>query len=601
MNKKTKKTVMLIVLILLILGVGYAFFNSNLSINGSTTVLNNNFSVIFTNLKEKEGSVTATTPAAIIDEGKTSVTFDVTLESIGDYYGFSIDIKNDGTLNAMVDNISMTELTEVQQKYLTYEVVDTLGMDIRKKDLLKLGETRTINVLIKYKDEPEAYPTEIEEKLQLSFSIDYVESDKTAIEPSLRVGDRALFPNIQAVYSDLSEQKGVILGATGWAYRDFDALAGKTITRIDIPVISVKSLTTDQCMTMKVFEKSSFVLGSPSTLKRTKKVCITPEQLSKYDSTTINDYIMVDIEDETIALDEFVAFGSGTDEITFAYITSPPEDLRIYTNVREVNGKASEEPFGMLIDLYVDNSNGFNPFASKTLSILGDSISTFEGYSNNTDYNSTLLGTPWYSVDGTMYDMTSVNDTWWMQTINELGMTLNVNNSISGSRVFATSNAGYNRAVELDNNDDVNPDIVALWMGINDVRDALESIGTFEAINFGTLKTKDSYITPTTFAEAYAITVDKILTKYKGVDVYCFTLLPAAGNPTQEDLIKVNDIIRKIADKYDVNIVDLYNDSGITYENYSTYLGDGLHPKAAGMDAITQTFVNKLKDEYGVK
>ena len=601
MNKdKKKKIIMTIFLVLLAIGIGYAAFNSNLNINGTTTILNNNFSVKFLNVIEKSGSVTATTPAAIDEETGTTVSFAAQLEKPGDYYGFSIDITNDGTLDAMVDSVTMTELTEAQKKYLTYEIMDKDGLKVNNKDLLIKGETRTVTILVSYKAEPEDYPEGIKEILGLSFSINYVEANSTAIDPTLRVSETALMPIIQSEYSDLSSRSGVVLGAGSFGFTNTSIIANKTITKINIPVITVKSLTEEQCLTMTIIDETTFTLGQPATEKRQKQICISPDQLSKYDSTTIKDYIMVDIEDEYITDGEFPVFGASNDDINFAYIMNCPTELETYNNV-SFNGTSKIENYGILMDIYVKKEGNYNPLEGKKLSILGDSISTFDGYSNNKDYNSTLnSGNTWYSTTGIIYDMTGVNDTWWMQTIDELGMTLNVNNSISGSRVFATSNAGYKRATELDNNDDVAPDIIALWMGINDVRDALDTLGTFESINFDTLKSNGTYITPTTFAEAYAITIDKMINKYEDVDIYCFTLLPAANNPTEENLLKTNDIIRKVANHYNVNIVDLYNDSGITSSNWSNYLGDGLHPKKAGMDAIAQTFINKLKEEYGM-
>ena len=69
----------------------------------------------------------------------------------------------------------------------------------------------------------------------------------------------------------------------------------------------------------------------------------------------------------------------------------------------------------------------------KRISILGDSISTFPGYSNNPEYNSSIGGNAlWYKGDNYITD---VNETWWMQTINRTGMILNVNNSWSGDTV----------------------------------------------------------------------------------------------------------------------------------------------------------------------
>ena len=113
-------------------------------------------------------------------------------------------------------------------------------------------------------------------------------------------------------------------------------------------------------------------------------------------------------------------------------------------------------------------------YEGKTLSILGDSISTFSGYSNNTDYNSTIGGNAiWYPTNNTNFYNYSY--TYWGRLLNDLGMELCVNNSWSGSRVY---NSAPNRALELDNDngtaddptDDIAPDVIFFYMGINDIR-----------------------------------------------------------------------------------------------------------------------------------
>lgn len=180
MNKHTKKTIMFIALILLLLGVGYAAFNTNLSIHGTTEIHNNNFAIKFSNIVEKEGSVTAKTSANIT--GDSLITFDAVLTNPGDYYGFSVDIFNEGTLDAMVESITVTELTEEQQKYLTFTVLDENELNIKEKDLLKRGDTRTVNVLLMYKSEPVAYPESSSESLTIEISINYIEADETAVD-----------------------------------------------------------------------------------------------------------------------------------------------------------------------------------------------------------------------------------------------------------------------------------------------------------------------------------------------------------------------------------------------------------------------------------
>jgi hypothetical protein len=56
----------------------------------------------------------------------------------------------------------------------------------------------------------------------------------------------------------------------------------------------------------------------------------------------------------------------------------------------------------------------------KTISILGDSISTFAGVSNDPNVNETLAGSAVFYQDGTLG--VSRKDTWWQQTADQLGM-----------------------------------------------------------------------------------------------------------------------------------------------------------------------------------
>lgn len=74
----------------------------------------------------------------------------------------------------------------------------------------------------------------------------------------------------------------------------------------------------------------------------------------------------------------------------------------------------------------------------KSISILGDSYSTFEGYLQP-DTNSI-----WYYVSPRQQtDVTSVKQTWWHKFIKENNCRLCVNNSFSGATIC---NTGYNQA-----------------------------------------------------------------------------------------------------------------------------------------------------------
>ena len=242
----------------------------------------------------------------------------------------------------------------------------------------------------------------------------------------------------------------------------------------------------------------------------------------------------------------------------------------------------------------------------KNLAILGDSISTYSNYSNGSaaqNTNSTIKNAAVY-YPRSSFDVTA-DSTWWMQAASTLGMNLLVNNSWSGSCLLKTRSgtvgAYLDRCVQLHDDTGENageaPDIIAIFLGTNDYYTYPDTLGSFEDINFESLinESNDSvtYNSPVTSMEAYAIVLHKIKKAYPNAEIYCFTLLQRLNSSNQPTAFNA-DII-KLAEKYDANIVDLYN-CGITSESYcfNTFMGDSLHPNNAGMDAISNAFISSL-------
>lgn len=258
----------------------------------------------------------------------------------------------------------------------------------------------------------------------------------------------------------------------------------------------------------------------------------------------------------------------------------------------------------------------------KYVSILGDSISTFNGYSNDATVNTTLGG------NGHRYDLgiadskpgsycllKSVDDTWWMHFANRSGMKLLVNNSWAGSQVFGckTSDgrvipAAYlERCINLHdntiennpNNAPINPDVIFVYIGINDYNFNRSNVGN-GAVDYAALINSDgNYITPDTFGEAYGILLNKMQQAYPNAQIFAMTLLP-------ENLFSVDKIaweqhnayIRAAAEYYDIPVVDLAEKCAITWSNYSGYMMDKIHPTTAGMKLISDCIEEELASYY---
>lgn len=214
----------------------------------------------------------------------------------------------------------------------------------------------------------------------------------------------------------------------------------------------------------------------------------------------------------------------------------------------------------------------------KKVSFLGDSISTFEGYSDNPAYNTTLAGSKVYYKNN-KYGFSDVNKTWWMQIVNATGMELLVNNSFSGDRV---TERGAARAKELHNNEGVVPDVIVVYLGINDFRKGA---------------------TPETFKAAYDKMIGGMKEAYAGAEVYLCDLFYSSGmnTPTYrpKEVVKTNAVIAQVAQKYQATVVDLYNGTGITWQNLAEHMCDKvLHPNYQGMDVMAECILSAMAENH---
>lgn len=244
--------------------------------------------------------------------------------------------------------------------------------------------------------------------------------------------------------------------------------------------------------------------------------------------------------------------------------------------------------------------------AGKTISIMGDSISTYQGASNgvaaNTS-NSTLRDNKKFYPRDTVKEV-ALNDTWWMQVIKDMGLRLLVNNSWSGSKLLKTSNgavgAYIDRCVQLHDDTGANagetPDIIAISLGTNDIANK-ETLGTAD-INYAKL-IKDNgdgtytYATPATSLEAVAIILHKISIRYPDAEVYYLNLSHRI-NGNDEIIGQFNIELKKVLDHFGTYLVDIYG-SAITIEDFSTYIGDNsVHPNKLGMDVYAEAFKRAL-------
>lgn len=232
-----------------------------------------------------------------------------------------------------------------------------------------------------------------------------------------------------------------------------------------------------------------------------------------------------------------------------------------------------------------DNGQG----AGKSLSILGDSISTFR------DYNP-----EGYAVFFPEYgEVKALKDTWWQQIIDEFALTLYVNGSSAGATVAGDSTGTEDprcacnelRTGALTGPAGACPEIIIVFLGTNDLLN-----GVPMGMNDGTMLVEEGEIA--TFSDAYTLMLDKLLSYYPVAEIYCCTLLPVGDYGTDTPYVDFvttdglmaadySRVITQIAENKGLSVIELQN-CGISVENLHEMTTDGVHPTAEGMACIAE-------------
>ena len=231
-----------------------------------------------------------------------------------------------------------------------------------------------------------------------------------------------------------------------------------------------------------------------------------------------------------------------------------------------------------------------NKYKGKYFSVLGDSISTLEGYSEPDD-------AVYYDISRKLSSgVLTPSYTWWGQVIEYLGGELLVNNSFSGSTVtwhplYEIKSYGCSKKrTSALGREDVTPDVIMVYMGVNDW-------GSGTRIYYDEQFDCDRN-TPALFSVAYKKMLDGLKEKYPEAEIWCMTL-PISRCDAREDfkfpychggrhIEEYCKVIRDCAEKTGARVIDLY----ASCEPFDTV--DCFHPNADGMRTISNAIIREL-------
>lgn len=201
---------------------------------------------------------------------------------------------------------------------------------------------------------------------------------------------------------------------------------------------------------------------------------------------------------------------------------------------------------------------GMQAQSKRSISILGDSYSTFKGYVVP-DTNAV-----WYPQKPENNDVQDIRQLWWHQLIREHGYRLCQNNSFSGATIC---NTGYDKEDYSDRSFCTrlwylgNPDIILMFGGTNDSW-AHSPIGDYQ---YGDWEKSDLY----KFRPAIAYLLANLQNRYPGTEIYVIINTELGDDVTSS--------MKTVCDHYNVKYIEL--------KDIEKQWG---HPSQKGMQAIAE-------------
>lgn len=189
-TKKKNIFIALFLLVIVSVGVGYALITSNVEVKGTMNISAMTWDIHFEDLEVADGSVSVLDEnVAKIDDGKTTITYNVSLAKPGDFYEFTVNIVNNGTLDAKIEKseISMTNVTTGEnvdtthadpKDYMNFTVVDAdTGNPLALNEVLKAGGSRKIKVRVEYRNDISAddLPSK-PQTIKLVYTLNYIQA-----------------------------------------------------------------------------------------------------------------------------------------------------------------------------------------------------------------------------------------------------------------------------------------------------------------------------------------------------------------------------------------------------------------------------------------
>ncbi|MBP3800338.1 MAG: hypothetical protein ILA19_05100 [Bacilli bacterium] len=182
-NSKLIFSVLILCVFMLSGVVGYSYLHETLTVEGNTDVNKNNWNIHF----DSESFNVLENSAIILDaptfsDNETKINFSINLDKPGNKYAFTVDVKNDGSIDGKLGYVNIEGLDNVSN-FLDYSITYDDGVEIKQGDALRFHSKETIKVYIEFKkDITSSDLLNSDTFLNLILDLKYEQADGTEVD-----------------------------------------------------------------------------------------------------------------------------------------------------------------------------------------------------------------------------------------------------------------------------------------------------------------------------------------------------------------------------------------------------------------------------------
>lgn len=195
-KRKKQRTLIMLLILLMTVTLGYALVSTTLKINGTAGIQKNTWDIHWENVQPNQES-TVTTETPVISDNATKVSYTVDLELPGDYYEFTVDAKNDGSIAGKITEVKETYYSvntttneETKINSLPAYIIPTVYYDGTTNppalgDILEPNQKQTYRVRVQYDSNSTVLP-ESDLTIKIVYEVKY---EQTKSEPDYYDGE----------------------------------------------------------------------------------------------------------------------------------------------------------------------------------------------------------------------------------------------------------------------------------------------------------------------------------------------------------------------------------------------------------------------------